>query len=174
MIHPPGRIFFGSKHHICRRRERKKGRSIHRMPFSSSRNGPIVVDIEVTAPTGPQQGDSEMPHPISFLVAAAILLPAAAGSTPAQAAPRMNSAIASNSAPIVQVDEDRTQHHQPGNHYRHGQHRQQGYFYNYSYNPHYSYSPHYHYSPHAYQYYFLYPRPGFAFQYCSSGVCFGF
>jgi hypothetical protein len=118
-------------------------------------------------------GDSEMPHPVSFLIAALIVVPAAAGPSPTQAAPRLGYAIENGAAAIIQVGKDRTRHY-PGYHDRSGEHRRQGYFYYYNYDPHYSYSPDYSYSPGAYQYYYRYPRPGFVFQYCSSGVCFGF
>jgi hypothetical protein len=113
-----------------------------------------------------------MPHPVSFLIAALAVVTAGAGSSTTQAAPRLGYAIENGAAAIVQVGEDRTRRHL-GYHDRSGEHRRQGYFYYYNYNPHYSYSPYYTYSPHGYQYYYGYPRPGFAFQYCSSGVCFG-
>ncbi len=119
-----------------------------------------------------------MPHPCSFLAAAALSTAAAWTLAPAEAAPRLLSAAAHGYAGIVQVHDayrHKRKHHDRGYlGYRgyegyHGhssgyaKHRRDGYGYYYFYNPNYIYHPGY---PAKHR---LYTQPNFVFQYSYGG-----
>jgi hypothetical protein len=108
-----------------------------------------------------------MRHALTFAAALAVIA-GAAGSPTANAAPRLGSDLIGSA--VILADGERPEHQ--AQHQRHD-HRQQGYVYFYQYNPHYRYSPHYSYSPHEEEFFWRVPQPGFVYQYCSSGVCFG-